>query len=85
METLSLFLDDELNLALEAVCVKQGRDKTEVVTELVRKYVDTERLKQALQDPALAQLYQQLEAEDTALAEEGMAEYLQMLKAIDQL
>lgn len=83
MKTLSLRLDDELDAALEAVCAEQGRDKAEVVTEVVRKYVETERLKRTLQDPSLAELYQQLAGEDVALAEEGMADYHQMLEEAD--
>lgn len=83
MKTLSLRLDDELDAALEAVCKEQGRDKADVVTDIVRKYVETEHLKRALQDHALAELYQQLAAEDVALAEEGMAEYQRILEEAD--
>ena len=80
MRTIWLRLDDDLDAALEAVCAEQGRDKAEVVTDVVRKYVDRERLQRTLQDPTIAELYQQLAAEDVALAEEGMAEYQQMLE-----
>jgi len=85
MKTISLRLDDELDAALEAVCKEQGRDKADVVTDIVRKYVEIEKLKRTLQDPALAELYQQLAVEDVALAEEGMAEYQRMLEATDQV
>jgi hypothetical protein len=84
MKTLALRLDDELDEALEAVCAEQGRDKIDVVTDIVRKFVEAERLKRSLQDPALAQLYQQLAAEDIALAEEGIAEYQQRLEETDR-
>ena len=83
MKTLPVQLDDELDVALEAVCKDQGRDKGEVVMDIVRKYVEAERLRRTLQDPALAELYQQLAAEDVALAEEGMAEYQQLVKEAD--
>ena len=83
MKTLPVQLDDELDAALEAVCKDQGRDKAEVVIGIVHKYVEAERLRRTLQDPALAELYQQLAAEDVALAEEGMAEYQQLVKEAD--
>lgn len=83
MKTFPLRLDDELDAALEVVCKGLGRDKADVVTDIVRKYVETERLKHALRDPALAALYEQLAAEDVALAEEGMAEYQGMLETTD--
>lgn len=84
MKTMALRLDDELDAALEAVCREQGRNKDEVVGEVVRRYVETERLKRTLQDPALAALYQQLAAEDLALAEEGMTEFQHMLDQADR-
>jgi predicted transcriptional regulator len=84
MKTLALRLDDELDAALEAVCAEQGRDKIDVITDIVRKFVEAERLRRSLQDPTLAELYQQLAAEDIALAEEGMAEYQQRLEETDR-
>jgi hypothetical protein len=83
MKTIWLDLDDEVDAALEAVCAERGRDKADVVREVVRKYVEVERLKRSLQDPLLAELYEQLAAEDVALAEEGMASYRQMLEEAD--
>ena len=84
MKTMSLTLDEELDAALEAVCAEQGRDRGDLVREVVRKYVEAEGLKRSLRDPALAELYQQLAAEDVALAEEGMAGYQQMLEEADR-
>jgi predicted transcriptional regulator len=84
MKTLALRLDDELDAALEAVCAEQGRDKIDVITDIVCKFVEAERLRRSLQDPTLAELYQQLAAEDIALAEEGMAEYQQRLEETDR-
>ena len=83
MKTLPLTIDDDLDAALEAACAEQGRDKSEVVAEILRKYVETERLKRSLQDPGLSALYEQLAAEDSALAEQGMADYQDMLEAAD--
>jgi predicted transcriptional regulator len=37
-----------------------------------------------VQDPALAQLYEELAAEDQALAEESMSEYQQTLRESDE-
>ena len=84
MKILPLRLDDELDAALEAVCKGLGRDKTDVVADVVRKYVETERLRSALQAPELVELYQQVAPEDVALAEEGIAEYQRILKATDR-
>lgn len=49
----------------------------------MRKYVETVRLRRALEDPALSELYQELADEDSALAEEGIAEYGRLLKSAD--
>ncbi len=83
MKILPLRLDDELDAALGAVCKALGRDKTDVVEDVVRKYVETERLKSALQDSELVALYEQMAVEDVALAEEGIADYQRILKATD--
>jgi hypothetical protein len=73
MRVISLELDDNVDAALEALCAAQGRNKSDVVSEVVRGYVETARLRCVLEDPALAQLYEELAGEDTALAEEGIA------------
>jgi plasmid stability protein len=83
MQTLALNLDDDLIAALDAVSATQGRDKATLVTDILRKYVEAERLRNALQDPELAKLYERLSAEDLALAEEGMAEYQKILSEAD--
>ena len=83
MKTISLRLEEELDAALEALCAAQGREKADLVRQIVCRYVETERLKRTLQDPALVDLYQQLAAEDVARAEEGMAEYQRLLEASD--
>jgi metal-responsive CopG/Arc/MetJ family transcriptional regulator len=81
MKTLPVNMDDELDAALDMVCAEQGLKKADLVVDIVRKYVETERLKRALQDPSLAALYEQLADEDVSLAEEGMADYQQILEA----
>jgi predicted transcriptional regulator len=78
-----LKLDDDVNAELEALCAAEGRDKDDVVGEVVRKYVETVRLRRALEDPALSELYQELADEDSALAEENIAEYGRLLKSAD--
>jgi hypothetical protein len=84
MTTLPVVLDDELDAALEAACARQGLSKADLVTNIVRRYVETERLKRTSDDPDLEALYQQLAAEDVALAEEGLAAYRDMLDQADQ-
>jgi predicted transcriptional regulator len=83
MKAISLKLDDDVDAELEALCVAEGRDKSDVVTEAVRKYVETARLRRALEDPALIRLYEELAGEDRALAEEDIAEYGRLLKSAD--
>ncbi len=80
MKTISLRIDDEVDAALAALRAEQGRNETEVVADVLRRYVETERLKRMLQDPALARLYEELAAEDKALAEEGMSEHQRTLQ-----
>jgi plasmid stability protein len=84
MGSVPVVLDDELDAALEAVSAEQGRSKADLVSDILRRYVETERLTRSLQDPELVGLYQQLAAEDQALAEEGLTEYQQSLAAADQ-
>ena len=83
MKAISLKLDDDVNAELEALCAAAERDKDDVVGEVVRKYVETVRLRRALEDPALAELYQGLADEDRALAEEDIAEYGRLLTSAD--
>jgi hypothetical protein len=66
MKAISGKLDDDVNAELEALCAAEGRDKDEVVGEVVRKCVETVRLRRAPEDPALSGLYQELAAEDSA-------------------
>ena len=84
MITLSLNLDDDLNSALDQISTDQRCDKSSLVIHLLRQYVEGERLKRALQEPALAQLYEQLQEEDLQLADQGMAEYRQLLDEADR-
>jgi len=83
MKAISLKLDDDVDAELEALCAAEGRDKSDVVTEAVRKYVETARLRRALADPVLTRLYEELADEDSALAEEDIAEYGRLLKSAD--
>ena len=85
MKTLPLALDDELDADLSAVSEGQGRTKHEIATEVLRKYVRTERLRLSLQDPKLITLYEELADEDVILAELGMADYQQGLLEADRV
>jgi len=69
---------------LEVVSAEQSRGKADLVVDIVRRYIETDRLRRTLEDPALAALYQLLALEDQVLAEEGLAHYQQMLAAADQ-
>lgn len=84
MATITLTLNDDLHAALEALCAQQGRATDTILGDLLRRYVDSVQLKQTVQDPDLIQLYQELTAEDLALAEMGMAECNQHLREADQ-
>ncbi len=84
MRTISLLLEDDLNSALEEVCGEQGRDKNEVLAEVLRRYVEAERLKRALSNLDLARLYGELVQEDNKLAEEGLTDYRQILGQADR-
>ncbi len=83
MKTLPVVLEDDVDAALEDVSARQGRAKMDMAAEILRKYVQTERLRQSLQDPALIALYQELAAEDVELAEAGIADYHQGLEEAD--
>ena len=83
MKAISLKLDDDVNAELEAFCAAEGRDKGDVVGEVLRKYVETVRFRRTLEDPALSELYRDLAGEDSALAEENIAEYGRLLKSAD--
>ena len=83
MKAISLKLDDDVDAELEALCAAEGRDKGDLVIEVVRKYVETARLRRALVDPGLTRLYEELAGEDSALAEENIAEYRRLLKSAD--
>ncbi len=85
MKSLSLVVDDQLDAALEAVSADKGQAKSDVITQVLHQYVQTERLRQALQDPSLVVLYEELAAEDVQFSEEEMADYQRMLSEADSL
>lgn len=84
MKTLPLVLDDDLDTALNVVSNDKGCAKADLAIEVLRSYVQKEKLRQTLQDPALMTLYQELAAEDVQLSEQGMAEYQQTLREADR-
>ena len=83
MKTIAFTVDDDLDTALQAVSVEQGRAKVDIITDVVRRDVEAENLRRALNDPALATLYQELMDQDVSLAEEGLAEYGHLLRNAD--
>ena len=85
LKTILLQVDDELDLALTAVCAERGSKKDDLVAGVLTNYLASERSKRILQDdPALAELYAQLAPEDAALAEEGISEYQRLLEQADK-
>lgn len=77
-------LDDALDATLDAVCAEQGRDKSEVVKDILTRYLETQRERRACVDPAHVELYHDLAGADVALAEEGLADYQRMLQETDR-
>ncbi len=65
------------------VSIRQGRSKSDVVAEVLRRYVLTEQRRQQTFDPDLIALYSQLADEDVALAEAGMEDYQKQLEEAD--
>ncbi len=84
VKTVTIVLDDDLDAALEEICLEQGCAKGDLIVELLRKFVEDERLRLNLNSCELAELYQSLANEDITLAEEGIADYHQMLKETDE-
>jgi predicted transcriptional regulator len=84
MKTIAVQMDDDLNTALEQICAQRKLDKSQVAADLLRRYVETERLIGSLRDPALMTAYQELATEDVNLAEQGMGEFQQLLGEADQ-
>ena len=80
----TIVLDDELDTALEEICLEQGCTKGDLIGELLRKFVEDARLRLDLNSRELAELYQALANEDVVLAEEGISDYHQMLKETDE-
>jgi len=84
MKNLTVTLDDELDIALEALCTEEGRKRGEFESDVLRRFVERERLAREVQDPAWQAAYRELEQEDIAMAEEGMADYAEGLRQADQ-
>lgn len=84
MKTIAIQMDEELNAALEQICSRRKLDKSRMVADILRKYVETERLVGSLRDPALMRAYQELSAEDVNIAEQGMKEFHRILEEADQ-
>jgi len=84
VRTLELNLEDALVEELENVSARQQRDAASIASELVRRYLESERARQTLQSSSLIALYGELAEEDVALAEAGMTDYSVSLKEADQ-
>ena len=84
MPTLSLTLDQQVIEALNTVAKTRGRDSTELAADAVRRFVEQAQLRQFMQDPANAELLRELDEENIVMAEEGMAEYAEILRQADE-
>jgi len=84
MKNLTVSLDDDLDTALGALCAEEGRQRGEFESDVLRRFVERERLAREVQDPAWQAAYRELEQEDIAMSEEGMADYAEGLRQADQ-
>lgn len=84
MKTIAVQMDDDLDAALERICVQRKLDKSRVVVDLLRRYIETECLIGSLRDPGLVTAYQELATEDVELAEQGMGDFQRILREADQ-
>lgn len=84
MKTIPLTVDDELAATLEMASALRSLNESELVSDVLRRYFEAEKLRRALQACDLSALYAELEREDVMLAEAGMAEYAHGLTAADQ-
>ena len=84
MKSLTVTLDDELDAALAALCAEESRQRGEFESSVLRRFVAREQLAREVQDPAWQAAYREFEQEDLEMAEDGMAEYAEGLRQIDQ-
>ena len=81
----TLAIDEALDRQLEIVSAWKGRAKSDVIVEVLRHYVQTEKRKQQLLDPALTALYSQLADEDVALAGSDIEGYAKQLEDAERM
>ncbi len=84
MKVLPIQIEDDLDRDLAILPSQRGWEKSALVSDILRRFVDSEPLKRALDDPAPKALYAELEDEDVLLAEEGMGGYARLLREADQ-
>ncbi len=80
----TLTIDEALDAQLEQVSLRAGRAKSDVVADVLHRYVQAEQRRRQPIDPALVTLYSQLAEEDVALAEAGMDDYARQLNEADK-
>ncbi len=83
MRALAVQLDDGIATALEKLAGDRGCAPADIAANALRRIVEQEQLRQFMQDPCNEQLIRELDEENVALAEEGMAEYAEMLRKAD--
>lgn len=91
MKAVTIHIEEELFAALEEICSWKEQDESQVFTDALIKYVETEQLKRSLQEKdnhiglSLLKLYEELVAEDIELAEQGITDYQKMLEEVDAM
>ena len=84
MPTLNIQIDEETLMQLRNLSSESHRDSLELVAEAIRRYLGDQARLRSLQQSTLRSLYEELEAEDLALAEAGIGEYSAGLYGTDQ-
>ena len=84
MRTLAVELEDGIATALDKLAKGRGCAPAEIAADAVRRIVEQEQLRDFMQNPSNQQLIRELDEENVAMAEEGMAEYAEILRKADE-
>jgi hypothetical protein len=84
MKDISLTVPDDVDAALSRLSAAQGRKKEDLIAEVLRSFAAREQSSRELADTESIRLYQELEAEDRELAEQGLNDYRRLLQKADR-
>ena len=84
MPVFSILLEDDVLIRLKAFSGESRRDTSEIVAEAIRRYLGEDPARRTLDAPSLRVLYEELAAEDLALSEAGIGEYMAMVSDADR-